>query len=123
MAGHGPVVGLADAIDALREELADAMARGAGHPMRFHIKPIELTIQAVITKDAGGKIGWGALGIGSSYQSASTQTLTLTLQPLWETPQGELVENPVIADQTAEQQRFGPQSLFRRLVPGTHAVG
>jgi len=107
VAGHENIVGLADAIDALRAELAEAIARGIGQPMRFRIEPIELEVQAVITKDAGGRIGWGALGVGASYKSASTQTLKLKLKPIWQTPDGKLVEDPLIADQTTAQMKFG----------------
>ena len=102
------IVGLADAIDALRAELADAIARGGGQSMRFRVEPIELVMQAVITKDAGGRIGWGALGVGASYKSASTQTLTLKLKPMWEAPDGTLTADPLIADQTTTRQEFGP---------------
>jgi len=87
--------------------LAEAIARGIGQPMRFRIEPIELEVQAVITKDAGGRIGWGALGVGASYKSASTQTLKLKLKPIWQTPDGKLVEDPLIADQTTAQMKFG----------------
>lgn len=107
VSGQDHVIGLADAIDALRSELAEAIARGAGQPMRFQVEPIELAVQAVITKDAGGRIGWGALGVGASYQSATTQTLTLKLKPMWQASDGTLTADPLIADQTTERQEFG----------------
>ena len=103
------VVGLADAIEALRAALTDAINQGKSQDMLFRVKPIELTLQAVVTKDANGKVGWGALGVGGSYQSASTQTLTLQLQPVWRMKDGSLVEDFTVADQSAVPQQFGPR--------------
>jgi hypothetical protein len=42
-------VGLANAITALREELAAAMDQGEGAPMRFRLGAIEVTLQAAVT--------------------------------------------------------------------------
>ena len=67
-------VGLADAIEALRNELIDAMNRGADKPMRFTLEPIELTVEVVVTKDAHGKIGWQVLEFGGSVEKERTQT-------------------------------------------------
>ena len=110
-AGLASVVGLADAIEALRAALTDAAHRGDGQPMQFEVQPVELTVQAVITKDANGKVGWGALGIGGSYESAVTQTLKLQLTPLWRRPDGTLRRKVVIADPAGGPQRFGPAPL------------
>ena len=79
--------------------------------MQFEVEPVELTVQAVITKDANGKVGWGALGIGGSYESAVTQTLKLQLKPLWRNPDGTLRRKVVIADPAGGLQRFGPAPL------------
>lgn len=109
MADQEHVIGLAGAIDALRTELADAVSRGHGERMRFRIEPIELSMQVVVTKQADGRIGWGALGIGGSYDAATTQTLKLRLQPLWELADGTVSEDFTVADQQTEPQRFGPR--------------
>jgi hypothetical protein len=77
--------------------------------MRFRVEPIELSLQVVVTKTADGRIGWGALGIGGSYDSATTQTLKLRLQPLWELADGTVVEDFAVADQQLVPQRFGPR--------------
>ena len=111
VSGQRHIVGLADAIEALRAELTDAMGRGEGQRVQFRTEPIELTVQAVVTKDANGKIGWGTLGVGGKYESASTQTLTLKLRPMWRAPDGTLEEDPVIADRTRAPQRFGSAPL------------
>jgi hypothetical protein len=110
-AGPASTVGLADAIEALRAALTDAVHRGDGQPMRFEVQPVELTVQAVITKDANGKVGWSALGVGASYQSAVTQTLKLELKPLWQNPDGTVRRRTIIADPAGGAQRFGPAPL------------
>ncbi len=109
MADEEHVVGLAGAIEALRAELMDAVSRGQGERMRFRIEPIELSMQVVVTKQADGRIGWGALGIGGSYDAATTQTLKLRLQPLWELADGTVADDFTIADQQTAPQRFGPR--------------
>jgi hypothetical protein len=102
-------IGLADAIEALREALTDAIEQGRSANMQFRVEPIELTLQAVVTKDANGKIGWAALGVGGTYESARTQTLTLRLRPVWRMSDGNLVEDFTVADQSArDKQHFGP---------------
>ena len=68
------IVGLAEAVESLRAELMKAVEAGKGQPMQFSVEPIELTAQVVVTKGADGKIGWDLLGVGGSYESASTQT-------------------------------------------------
>ena len=102
------VTGLADAIDALRAELGDAMVRGEGAGVRFRVKPVELTVQAVVTKGGDGKIGWGVLAIGGKLESATTQTLKLELEPVVKTETGTYTTEFAVADQTEEEQRFGP---------------
>lgn len=102
------VTGLADAIDALRDELGDAMVRGEGAGVRFRVKPVELTVQAVVTKGGDGKIGWGVVAIGGKLESATTQTLKLQLEPVVKTETGTYTTDFAVADQTEEEQRFGP---------------
>jgi hypothetical protein len=103
------IVGLAASIEALRAQLMEAISRNAGQGMYFQLSPIELTLQAVVTKDANGKIGWNLVGAGASYESATTQSLKLTLTPLWSTPDGALTKDFAIADQALGDQRFGPR--------------
>jgi hypothetical protein len=111
MSSQEHIVGLADAIEALRRALTEAVDQGKGQRMQFRVQPIELTLQAVVTKDANGKIGWGALGVGGSYQSGSTQTLKLQLQPMWRMDDGSLVEDFTVADQSTVPQHIGPRQL------------
>ncbi|MFC7279845.1 trypco2 family protein [Paractinoplanes rhizophilus] len=103
------IIGIPDAINSLRAALADAIDRGRGSSIRFEVEPVELTMQAVITKDANGRIGWGALGIGGSYSAATTQTLKLNLRPLMVRPDGSVTSDFTIADDASAPQRFGPR--------------
>jgi hypothetical protein len=105
--GNVPV-GLADAIEALRNELTDAMSRGADKPMRFTLEPIELTIEVVVTKDAHGKIGWQVLEFGGSAEKERTQTLKVKLSPLWRTADGKLTPDFTIASARPPGDTFGP---------------
>jgi Trypsin-co-occurring domain 2 len=43
-------LGLAEAVEALRAELVAALSAGANEWMRFGLAPIELTLQAAVTK-------------------------------------------------------------------------
>lgn len=104
------VVGLADAIAALRKELLTAISEGGETAMRFKLAPVELSMQVAVTKDAGGKIGWQVLGLGASYSSATTQTLALRLEPVWRNADGSYTSEFMIADQGAESPRIGPHT-------------
>jgi len=59
---------------------------------------IELTVQAAVTKDPNGNIPWSVMGLGSSYKSGMTQTLKLTLTPVWKTTGRTLIRDFTIAD-------------------------
>jgi len=104
----GIVVGLSNAIEALRAELMDALERGQSQGLRFRLEPVELTVQVVVTKEANGKIGWSVLGLGASYESARTHTLTLRLAPVWQEPDGAAVEDFTIAGTASAESSFGP---------------
>lgn len=101
------LVGLADAIEALRDGLTEAISRGGSKPMRFALEPIELTLQAVVTKDANGKIGWSVLGVGGKYETARTQTVTLKLSPWWTKKDGTLTSDFAIASTGAAGDIIG----------------
>jgi Trypsin-co-occurring domain 2 len=105
-------VGLAEAIEALRAELMTAMEAGRSQGMQFSVEPVELTVATAVTRDANGKIGWQVFGVGGSVESASTQTLKLTLTPVWRGADGALVRDFTIADVQAAGEpadRVGPQ--------------
>lgn len=100
-------VGLAKAIWALRAELLEAINTGAGEWMRFSLNPIELTLQAMVTKDVDGKIGWKILEAGGRYESAVTQTVKLSLTPVWCRPDGTSTTNFTIAGDQPDGLTFG----------------
>jgi hypothetical protein len=101
------VVGLADAIDALRKELITAAGQGKDQTMRFSIEPVELTVQVAVTKDVDGKIGWELIGVGGGYEKVMTQTLTLKLAPLWKKPDGTLTTDFTISSPSFTGDHIG----------------
>jgi hypothetical protein len=106
--GTKATVGLAEAVESLRAELMKAVEAGKDQPMQFSVEPVELTAQVVVTKEANGKIGWHLLGVGGSYESASTQTLTLKLAPAWKKPDGTLERDFTIASAGLADDVIGP---------------
>lgn len=80
------VVPLADAISALREQLWKACWDGQGDRLKFRPAPVELTLQVGVTTD--GKVKGGVkwylfeAGAEASRQTAATQTVKLTLEPV-----------------------------------------
>lgn len=89
-------IGLAEAIEALRMELTAAMITGTGQSIRFKPGPVELTVQAALTKSIGGNAGikWWLIeaGADASRQTAVTQTLKISLQPAVLNSRGEWVD-------------------------------
>lgn len=92
-----PWLDLADAIEGLRAALTEALDRGAGQGMHFQLAPIELTMQAVLTDEGHGKVGWKVVEVGGSLSSATTQTLKLSLTPVWKRQDGTLVRDFAIS--------------------------
>jgi hypothetical protein len=109
--GAKAIVGLAEAVESLRAELMTAAEAGRNQPMQFSVEPVELTAQVAVSKDASGKIGWHLLGVGGSYQSANTQTLTLRLAPVWKRPDGTLERDFTIVSAGPAGDVIGPHSL------------
>lgn len=110
MRSNDSITGLADAIEALRAELTDAVSRGANQSMRFRIKPVELKIQVAVTKGIDGKIAWNVLGLGAKRVSETAHELHLHLEPVWLTQEGEYSENFTISDQSTAGAHFGRPS-------------
>lgn len=79
---------LADAIRGLRAELEQAIDERdwSGSKIRFRLKPVRLTLQAVVKREGGaeGKVKWLLVEAGTSGKLASevTQTIELELEPL-----------------------------------------
>ena len=79
-------VGLAAAVEGLRDELENAWRAGEDRRVRFRASEVTLTVQTVArqAKDGSGKIRWWLVeaGAGSKSASETTQTLMLTLTPM-----------------------------------------
>jgi hypothetical protein len=77
---------LAEAIGDLRAELLKALQEGAGQDLQFRLKPIELELKLGVTSSGGGNAGvkfWVVeLGAKGTYESSTTHTLKLTLEPV-----------------------------------------
>lgn len=102
---------LATAIATLRANLGAALAEGEGSPVKFGLGDIELTMQLVVTKTGGGKLGWSLLGAEASYNSANTHTLKLQLQPNFRQPDRSYTRDGLISSQTAVVPDFAHDSL------------
>jgi hypothetical protein len=79
------VVGLADAVEALRVELTAAREFGADRELLFEVGPVEVEFTAVIKKVGGGKAGFtiGVVTLGGEASVAQEQThrIKVTLTP------------------------------------------
>jgi hypothetical protein len=78
-------VPLAEAIQALRRELRQAIREGSAEDLRFGVGPVEIECDLVITREAaanGGVRFWLITAEGKgSHTSALTQRVRLTLMP------------------------------------------
>jgi hypothetical protein len=78
-------VPVAAAIEALRSELEAALTVAQDKELRFEATAIELTLQAAVTMTGGAHAGvkWWLIdaGVEGSRESATTQTITLSLTP------------------------------------------
>jgi hypothetical protein len=79
---------LAAAIVALRSGLEAALAEGQGKDVQFVLGDVELTLQLVADKHAGGKIGWSVLGVDAGGKSERTHSVKLVLQPRFKQKDG-----------------------------------
>ena len=64
-------VGLADAVDALRAELSEAMARARDQEIQFPVGEIQVEFQIGVTREAEGKLVSGS-GFSSLAVAAAT---------------------------------------------------
>jgi hypothetical protein len=83
-------VPISEAIRALRQELYEATQEGEADELHFEIGNIDLEFNAVVTREADGKVkasfkllGWGADGgAGAKISDQSTQKIKLSLSPI-----------------------------------------
>ena len=109
------VVGLADAIGALRDELIRAWSSGRQQKLRFKPAPVELTVQVAVTSAGKGRAGirWWLIELGGevSRESVVTQTLKLSLDPVMYDDQGRPTDL-MISDVDAEKYYDGGDDLL-----------
>jgi hypothetical protein len=78
-------IGLAQTVEALREELSDAVRRAALEDIQFPVNEVELEFQVGVTWDAeaSGKVRFWVLelGTGGSRAQETVQRVTLKLGP------------------------------------------
>lgn len=88
-------VDLSTAIAALRRDLARAWWDGRNQRVRFKVEPVEMTVQAGVTRTGKGQAGvkWHILTLGGekSKETAVTQTLRLRLAPVFYAEDGQLL--------------------------------
>jgi hypothetical protein len=96
-------LGLAAALEALRDELELAWQSGQHRRVRFRASEVTLTVQTVarLDKEGGGKIRWYVVEAGGGVKAGSerTQTLVLTLAPQLYDEQGRAVPLEVADEQ------------------------
>jgi hypothetical protein len=90
-------VDLADAIEGLRAALTEAIDRRQAKVHPCCRRPVELTLEAAVTYDGHGQVGWKILEFGGSRESSTTQTLKLSLTPVWQTAEGAVVADPLVS--------------------------
>jgi hypothetical protein len=85
MAEQPDGIGLAEALEALRAELASAQAEAAGKDVQFPVETLTVELKVGVTKTKDGKVGFrvpmvGAeLGGSVGYDRETVQTVTLVL--------------------------------------------
>lgn len=83
-------IGLAEALKALRGELAAAALEAAGQPVRLHVETINLDLQVAVThsQEAGGGARFWVLSADGKAARNSAVTHTVSLQLKAETAAG-----------------------------------
>ncbi|MBA2956452.1 hypothetical protein HZF07_22230 [Nocardioides sp. CGMCC 1.13656] len=92
---------LADAIDDLRRELADAMGRGDGERLRFQLGTVSMEFEVGIAATVGGEAGvrFWVVSAGATGERASTTTHRISLQL---TPLMDGQPDPLISERHLE---------------------
>jgi hypothetical protein len=79
-------IDLSEALEALRTALTTAWWDGQASRIRFKLEPVELTVQAGVTRVGKGAAGikWHLLSLGGerSKETVATQTIKLRLAPV-----------------------------------------
>ena len=79
-------LGLAETIEALRDELEAAMARSDGRKLQFVIGPVQVEFHVTVRREAGGgaKARFWVLEAGAEgkYALETIQKVSLTMEPV-----------------------------------------
>jgi len=90
-------VGLADAIDQVRRELADAIERGKESAVHFLAGPVVLDFQVEVTgtKGASGGISVSviSLGVKGERATANSHRVSITLTPVDQQGKRQLIRD------------------------------
>jgi len=87
MDGNATGIGLDEALEALRVELASAQGKAAGQDLQFPIETLTVELKVVVTRSKEGKAGIrvplieAELGASFGIDSQMLQTVTLVLGP------------------------------------------
>ncbi|MEU5689828.1 hypothetical protein DEJ48_10415 [Streptomyces venezuelae] len=68
-------IGVGEAVQALRDELLEAAAAGAGSNVQFEVGPIELEFAVTLTREATAKVGLGRV-LGTVVSAGASGRLT-----------------------------------------------
>ena len=98
---------LAEAIAALRADLEAALAEGQGKDVQFVLGDVELTLQLVADKHAGGEDRLVGPRGGRRGKSERTHSVRLVLQPRFRSKDGTYRGHGRIADTTDWDPRVG----------------
>ncbi|MGF0173138.1 trypco2 family protein [Streptomyces sp. Marseille-Q5077] len=81
---------LADALKALRDELAEATAQAEGSRVRLHVETVSLDLQVAVTDtvEAGGGVKFWLLSADARASATAAVTHTVSLQLKAETDDG-----------------------------------
>lgn len=78
-------IGLAEAVKAIRDELARAQLEGADEEIRFSVGPVEVEFEVAVVREGGanGKVKVWVVEVGASGKLARTTThrVSVTLDP------------------------------------------
>ena len=108
-------IDLSAAIAALRADLEKAWLEGRSNNarLRFRVEPVDLTVQAGVTKSREGEGGvkWHILAIGAkaSHETSATQTLHLRLSPVFFGADGKQLGKE---DQLISDADTAPEGLY-----------
>jgi hypothetical protein len=103
------VIELSDMIRELRQQLATALADGAGEAVRFELGPVEVEATVAVSREAGAdsKVRLWVVDTGANgkYAHARTQRITVTLTPKTVPMDGSAAQSVLIAGGEVDGER------------------